>query len=323
MWNTVAIIGVGLIGGSIGLALRSRGLAQKVIGVGRTTQRLQTAQHVGALSSFTTDLSQGVADAQLVVVCTPVETIVEYVRRIRQLCPVESLITDAGSTKGEICRALAPGSRDADHFVTPSTGGTPVAPRPSGGTPVAPRPTGGTPVAPELASELQGTAHFVGSHPMAGSEKSGPEFADAGLFEDSLTIVTPAEGSAEQHVLAIEQFWMSLGSRIVRMAPDEHDRAVAAVSHVPHLVASALAAATEREDLPLAAGGWRDTTRVASGDVELWRQILTENRPHVLQSLMSFEKVLSEFRQALQQNDAAAITRLLDAGKQNRDALGS
>ena len=279
MWNTVTIIGVGLIGGSIGLALRSRGLAQTVVGVGRTQQRLRIAQQMGAVSRFTTDLAQGVAEAQLVVVCTPVATIVEHVRRISQFCPAGSLITDAGSTKGEICRALAAGSRD--------------------------------------------TAHFIGSHPMAGSEKSGPEFADADLFEDSVTIVTPTDRSAQQHVLTIEQFWKSLGSRVVRMAPDEHDRAVAAVSHVPHLVASALAAATGPEDLPLAAGGWRDTTRVASGDVELWRQILAENRAHILQSLTSFEKVLSEFRQALQQNDAAAITRLLDAGKQNRDALGS
>ncbi len=279
MWNTVAIIGVGLIGGSIGLALRGRGLAQKVIGVGRTQRRLRIAQQLGALSSFTTDLAQGVEQADLVVVCTPVATIVEQVRRISQFCPVGSLITDAGSTKGEICSSLS--------------------------------------------AESCGTAHFVGSHPMAGSEKSGPEFADADLFEDSVTIVTPTDQSAEQHVLTIEQFWKSLGSRVVQMAPDEHDRAVASVSHVPHLVASALAAATGLEDLPLAAGGWRDTTRVASGDVELWRQILTENRRHVLQSLISFEKLLSEFRQALEQNDTAAITRLLDAGKQNRDALGS
>jgi prephenate dehydrogenase len=279
MWNKVAVIGVGLIGGSIGLALRSRGLAETVIGIGRTQRRLRIAEQMGAVSWFTTDLARGVEEADLVVVCTPVATIADHVLRVSQCCPAGALLTDAGSTKGEICRTLT-------------------------------------------ASE-HGATRFVGSHPMAGSEKSGPEHADADLFDNSVTVVTPTGQSAEQHVLAIESFWVSLGSRVVRMTPDEHDRAVAAVSHVPHLVAAALAAATDAEHLPLAAGGWRDTTRVASGDVELWKQILTENRTHVLQSLTSFEKVLREFRQAIRQGDAAAITRLLDAGKQNRDALGS
>jgi prephenate dehydrogenase len=279
MWNQVTVIGVGLIGGSIGLALRRRELARQVVGVGRTPQRLAIAHEMGAVSSFTTDLAEGVAEADLVVVCTPVATIADTVRRVGRCCPAGALITDAGSTKGEICRAVSAAWDDR--------------------------------------------ARFVGSHPMAGSEKSGPEFSEANLFEGSVTIVTPGEGASEQAVQSVEQFWRSLGSQTVRMSPDEHDRAVAAISHVPHLVASALAAATAAEDLPLAGGGWRDTTRVASGDVQLWRQILTENRPHILQSLVSFEKVLCEFRQALQENDAEAITRLLDAGKQNRDALGS
>ena len=107
------------------------------------------------------------------------------------------------------------------------------------------------------------------------------------------------------------------------MPPDEHDQAVAEISHLPHLLASALAAAAAPQDLVLAAKGWRDTTRVASGDVELWRQILTENRRHVLQSLDNFEKVLSEFRQALEGNDPAELVRLLETGKRNRDTLGS
>jgi prephenate dehydrogenase len=107
------------------------------------------------------------------------------------------------------------------------------------------------------------------------------------------------------------------------MSPDEHDRAVAEISHLPHLLASALAATSDPRDLVLAAKGWRDTTRVASGDVELWRQIFTENRRHVLQSLAKFEKVLSAFRQALEGNDSAELVRLLDAGKRNRDTLGS
>jgi prephenate dehydrogenase len=279
MWDTVAVVGVGLIGGSIGLALRDRALAKTVVGIGRTEHRLQIALERGAISRFSTDLQQGVAEAQLVVVCTPVGHIVEHVRRISLACPAGTLITDAGSTKGEICRALA--------------------------------------------SNLDGEGHFIGSHPMAGSEKSGPEHAEANLFQGSVTVVTPTENAVDDDTVRIEDFWSSIGSRVVRMTADEHDQAVATVSHLPHMVASALAAGTPPDQLLLAAGGWRDTTRVASGDVELWRQILTDNRVHVLQALSSFEKVLSEFRDALERNEAAAITRLLASGKQNRDSLGS
>ncbi len=113
-------------------------------------------------------------------------------------------------------------------------------------------------------------------------------------------------------VAAVEEFWQSLGARSVRMSPEEHDRAVAEISHLPHLLASALASCAAQQDLALAAGGWRDTTRVAAGDVELWRQIFLENRRHVLQSLDKFEKVLAEFRRAVERNDPGELVRLLE-----------
>ncbi len=277
--DTVAIIGVGLIGGSIGLALRQRALARTVVGIGRTASRLRVAEEIGAVSRVTTDVRQGVADAELIVVCTPVGHIVDHVQQVSRACQADALITDAGSTKGGICRALAIG--------------------------------------------LAGGGVFVGSHPLTGGEKSGPEFADPNLFEGCVTVVTPTEPTPEPRVEAVESFWRSLGSRVLRMSPDEHDRAVAEISHLPHLLASALAAAANPQDLILAAGGWRDTTRVAAGDVELWRQIFCENRRHILQSLDKFEKVLSAFRQALEGNDPAELARLLQLGKSNRDSVAS
>lgn len=277
--NTVAIVGVGLIGGSLGLALRQRGLARTVVGIGRSPHRLRIAEQIGAASWVTTDVGQGVAEAELIVVCTPVAHVADHVQQVSRACPPDALITDAGSTKGEICRTLAAG--------------------------------------------LAGGGAFVGSHPLAGSEKSGPEFADPNLFEGCITVVTPTDTSTEQRVAEVEAFWQSLGARVLRMSPDEHDRAVAEISHLPHLLASALAASADRKDLILAASGWRDTTRVAAGDAELWRQIFSENRRHVLQSLDKFEKVLSEFRQALEGNDSAELMRLLQLGKRNRDSVAS
>lgn len=278
-WDTVTVVGVGLIGGSIGLALRERDLARNVVGVGRNKERLDVAEQRGALTSATTDWSEGVRNADLIVVCTPVEHVVDHVTQVRRSCGANALITDVGSTKGRICR--------------------------------------------EIESKTIESGVFVGSHPMAGSHKSGPEYARADLFMGSLTVVTPAENTREEDVEQVESFWQSLGSQVVRTSPEEHDRAIAAISHLPHVVAAALSASTSQEHARLAGAGWRDTTRVAAGDAELWRQILGDNRDHILQSLDNFAKVLTEFRDALAAENQTELTRLLEVGKRNRDSLGS
>ncbi len=277
--DTVAIIGVGLIGSSIGLALRRGRWARRVIGVGRRNETLQTALDRGAISQATTNLAEGVKNAEFVIVCTPVCHIVDYVQQTARNAPEGVLITDVGSTKGEIVAALE--------------------------------------------GALSAGATFVGSHPMAGSEKTGPEFADARLFEGRAAIVTPAESSPGAAVEEIEEFWKVLGARVTRMSPHAHDAAVATISHVPHIAASALALGTPQELISLVGGGWLDTTRVAAGDVELWRQILTQNRTHVLQSLAEFEKTLASFRVALARGDNAELTRLLEQGKTRRDAVAN
>ena len=122
---------------------------------------------------------------------------------------------------------------------------------------------------------------------------------------------------------AIAEFWQAIGSRVVRMSPSAHDAAVARTSHLPHFIASALAAATPEDVLPLTAGGWQDTTRVAAGDVELWRQIFLSNRAGTLLALADFETVLKSLRAALEQADADRLTALLAEGKRRRDAVGS
>lgn len=282
-WDTVAIVGVGLIGGSIGLALRHRGLARRVVGVGRNEARLRKAVELGAITETAGSIAVGASEANLVVVCTPVERIVGDVLSAAEAGRPETLITDVGSTKLQIVTTLEDRMRELN----------------------------------------QRGVFFVGSHPMAGSERSGVEHSQADLFENRVTIVTPTGATLPEHSGEITEFWESLGSRVLVRSPEDHDRAVAEVSHLPHLVASALAAATAPEDRLLAGGGWRDTTRVASGDVELWRQILLDNQRYVLKSLDNFEKVLAIFRRALENADQDALVELLTTGKQNRDAVGS
>jgi len=281
-WETVAIVGVGLIGGSIGLALQERALARRILGVGRRSASLRKAKRRGAVTDTTTDLARGVADADLIVVCTPVADIVPRVLQVAQACPATALITDVGSTKAEIVGQLdrelnRPGAR---------------------------------------------RAAFVGSHPLAGSEKTGPEFAQANLFERRVVVMTPTRHTPQPALAAIRSFWESLGAIVLATTPRDHDRSVAAISHLPHLVASALAGSTPPEDLCLAAGGWRDTTRVAAADAELWRQILADNRLHVLKALDKFETVLAKFRRALENDDQNKLLKLLEAGKHHRDSVG-
>lgn len=278
-WDTVAIVGVGLIGGSIGMALRQRKLAKNVVGIGRRQASLRIARRVGAVSHTTTDLDKGVAEAELVVVCTPVGQIVEHVRQAARHCPEKTLITDAGSTKQSIVAALD-----------------------------------GT---------LDRGCRFLGSHPVAGSEKGGAANASAELFEGRLAILTPTKNTQAEDFDALEQFWQSLGSVVVQMTPEEHDRALALTSHLPHVAAAALALAVPEKYFRLSGTGLLDTTRVAGGDPELWRQILTLNRDNVLSALEQYAAKLASLHTALRNNNQDEITRFLTLAKKNRDALGS
>jgi prephenate dehydrogenase len=279
-WNKVAVVGVGLIGGSIGLALRKRKLAGSVIGIGRAQSQssLKEAVGLGAIDSATADLEQGVAEADFLVICTPVQEIVSYALQAAKAAPNHAILTDAGSTKASVVAnveaAIGPGK------------------------------------------------HFVGSHPLAGSEKKGVRFARADLFEGRVTIVTTSDRTSKDDVQAVSNFWSSLGSNVLTMSPAAHDQALAGTSHLPHLVAAALAGVTLPSDLPLTAGGWRDVTRIAAGDPDLWTQILLENRANVLKSLTGFEKTVAEFRSVIERGDFAQLRALLTEGKQVRDAVG-
>jgi prephenate dehydrogenase len=298
-YDTVAIVGVGLIGGSIGLALRERGLAREVVGIGRgpsslsdpnragarrTETTLHAALRLGAIDRATTSLAHGVSEANIVVICTPVDRVAEYVVNVAVECPKDALITDAGSTKEVIVTAA-----DA-----------------------------------AMASHRAGP-RFVGSHPIAGDHRGGPEFARADLFEGRTVVVTPTDHTRPAAVTEISGFWQNLGARVTTMSPAEHDQALAMTSHVPHLVAAALAAATPRELLPLTAGGWRDSTRVAGGDPNLWLPIFASNRRSVLDALERFDGQLAAIREMLEQGDDQRLLDLLEAAatrKSERDALG-
>jgi prephenate dehydrogenase len=278
-YGTVAIVGVGLIGGSIGKALLARGLAKHVVGIGRRQSSLDAADKVGAVTSTTTDLASGVATAEVVVVCTPVDSIVGHIAQVAAACPSGTLITDAGSTKAAIVSGAEAG--------------------------------------------LDTSVRFIGSHPLAGSERQGPTAAKADLFAGRTVVLTPTAATDPTAVADATRFWSSLGANVVELSPDEHDSALAITSHVPHLIAGGLAATLPEEYRPLAASGFRDTTRTAAGDAELWTQILMSNRENVLAGIAAFDRQIQTARAALTSGDAAGLCQLLSKGKHSRDALGS
>ncbi len=283
-YDTVAIVGVGLIGGSIGLALRERRLAQTVIGIGRRQQRLDVARKVGAIDHGVTNLASGVSQAQLIIVATPVDTIAERVVQASAACPPASLITDAGSTKESIVAAVDAG----------------------------------------LAARRSGP-RYVGSHPLAGDHRSGPEHARADLFEGRIVVITPTEHTRPAAVTEVNGFWQSLGAKVHRMTPADHDAALAITSHLPHLAAVALAAATPTDLLPYTASGWRDTTRVAGGDPAMWQAIFTANRQRVLDALELLGQTTNSLRESLEQGDNESLISILETAakrKRDRDALG-
>jgi prephenate dehydrogenase len=277
--ENVAIVGVGLVGGSIGLALLQRGLAKSVIGIGRRQVTLRIARRVGAVTHTTIDLSKGVAQAELVIVCTPVGQIVDHVRKAAQHCPEGALITDAGSTKQTIVAAL------------------------DGGLPRGCR--------------------FLGGHPIAGSEKSGPSYAKADLFDGRVAILTPTKNTRAEDFDLLEEFWQGLGSVVIQMTPEEHDRALAMTSHLPHAAAAAMAMTLPEKYFRLSGAGMLDSTRLASGEPGLWKQILLTNRENVLGALEQYGAKLSALHAALRDRNEAALDEILNTAKKNRDALGS
>ncbi|NCG08832.1 MAG: prephenate dehydrogenase/arogenate dehydrogenase family protein [Verrucomicrobia bacterium] len=168
------------------------------------------------------------------------------------------------------------------------------------------------------------TYNFVGAHPMAGSEKTGLLHARTNLFEDAACIITPTDKTDPEALKCAQTFWRAIGTRVYSMSPEAHDQTVASISHLPHLLASALCHEISRQDPiwpQLSGPGLRDTTRVAAGDPELWQQILLQNRASLLKAMSGFEASLADFKSALECNDAKAIRDLLEKGKVFRDQL--
>jgi prephenate dehydrogenase len=274
---TLAIVGVGLLGGSVALAARRRQVADRVVGCDASPAVLQRAVERGLLDEGRGDAAALAGGADVMVFCTPVDCIAAQVLDAAPHCKPGALLTDVGSTKAAIVR--------------------------------------------RLEGRLPAGVAFVGGHPLAGSEKHGPEHARADLFDGRLVLLTPTAATDAAAVARVAEFWQALGARVEAMDPVEHDRALALTSHLPHLAASALAGVLPAEWQNLTATGFRDATRLAAGNPAVWSAILEANRAAVLDALDRLTGQLARFQKALADGDAALLHALLVQGKQVRDGL--
>jgi prephenate dehydrogenase len=279
LWPSVAIVGAGLIGGSVGRALIIRGLAGRVIGIGRSQRSLDEALQTGAVTNTSLDPAAA-AEADFVLVATSVASIPTLLDAVDAAVRPGTLLTDAGSTKGSIVSAWE-------------------------------------------RKRVRRRGRFVGSHPLAGSHRRGPVAADGDLFNGRVVVVTPAAATPPDDVAAVGEFWSALGATVYLMPPKEHDRIVAATSHAPHVLAAAIAIATPPAALPFTAGGWRDTTRIAAGDAQLWADILLDNATAVAAALRRIATASEQMLKAIEAGDRRRLVTLLSRAKDARDALGS
>ncbi len=274
------IVGVGLIGGSIGLAVRKRRLARTVIGLDRDPKSLDRAAARGAIDPVPADragLKKAVGGADLVILAVPVGRARSVARELAPWLAAGTIVTDVGSVKGPLVRDLEEA----------------FAPR----------------------------VRFVGGHPIAGREKSGVEAASPDLFSEALFVLTPTSRTKPEAIRTVRRFWEALGSRVVTIDPDDHDRILAAVSHLPHLIAYALVNTLfdlERRNgdlLSFSAGGFRDFARIAASSPRMWRDICLANRKNLTAAIGAYESRLGRLKQLLAKGNGPALEAEFEAAR--------
>ncbi len=283
--KTVAIIGLGLIGGSIGQGLKqsAEGASLKIIGIPRREETIQEAIKRGAIDEGTVDFKKGIPEADIIFICTPINLIIPALEQITPLLKKGAIVTDVGSTKEKIVA-------EAEKLMPKGT-------------------------------------YFVGGHPMAGKEKVKLEQAEAELFKDRIWVLTKNSKTSQKAMESIKEIVRLLDGEIIVMDVKTHDLAVAGISHMPLAIAASLVNAiadadkAKEEMKSCAASGFRDTTRIASGDPVLGVDMFTTNKKAVLKMISAFKKSLSQLEGLIKESDADGIEKLLEKAKGFRDSI--
>ncbi|MBN1445937.1 MAG: prephenate dehydrogenase/arogenate dehydrogenase family protein [Candidatus Omnitrophica bacterium] len=280
-FENIGVAGLGLIGGSLALEIKKRGIARRVTGFSRRLSTLKKAKERGIIDEYFTDFEEGVKGLDFLIITTPVNVVKDYFAGVKKSRP-ELLVTDAASVKVKIVR--------------------------------------------EARRILGKDANFVGSHPMAGSEKSGIDAAKEGLFENRFVIITPSKYTGKENVAAVKDFWSAAGSIPVFLSPRRHDRMLALTSHMPHLIVytlvSLLGKVKDKETLLKCVGaGFLDTTRIGKSSPELWAEIFTANRENMVSWISEFEKALAGMKKIVNSGSCRELAEKLGRMKKMREEL--
>lgn len=284
IYERVCLIGLGLIGSSLGLAIHKFNLAGHVAGYARSEKTRQTASKIGFIDSVHDSAGDAARDADLVIICSPLGTMSDITKEIAPVLKPGCVVSDVGSVKQAVIAAIAP--------------------------------------------HLPDHVHFVPGHPIAGSEKSGPESGYAELFIDRWCVLTPPADTDQNAVNTLEKFWRGLGSNVEIMDPKHHDTVLAITSHLPHLIAySIVSTASDLEDvtrsevIKFSAGGFRDFTRIAASDPTMWRDVFLTNKDAVLEMLGRFSEDLSALQRSIRWEDGDALFDLFTKSRDIRKSV--
>lgn len=279
--KTVAIIGFGLLGTSLGLALKGKKYTR--IGWSRRPESRKQALKNDVVDKVFENPEDAVSNADITVICLPVPMIIDFCAKFAQSWKKGAIVTDVGSVKEKIVKAVTP-------------------------------------------SLSRNGIHFIGSHPMAGSEQSGADAAESDLYEDAMVFLTPSPKTPANVVREVSDMWKSAGAQVMEIDSRKHDSTVAHTSHVPHIVAAVLAltvlgdSKTRVQREKGCAGGFRDTTRIASSAPQMWREIIENNREAVLATIAEFEKNLKSFRENISNGEYSKLENRLQSAKDLRDS---
>jgi prephenate dehydrogenase len=281
-FHTAAVIGVGLIGGSLALALRNKKMVDTLIGVGRSRENLVDAERLGIIDSYTHSPEEAVEKAQLVILATPVRAIPPIISRIKDHLKPGTLITDVASTKARLIQEI-------DYLF-------PV------------------------------NVDFVPAHPIAGKEKSGARSSDAALFKDRWIIITPSQRTRSEAMEKVKKMWNSLGAKVEIMEPDRHDKILAAISHLPHMIAYALVDTIVKLDekepiIRFSAGGFHEFIRIAGSSPEMWRDICLENPGPINEMIGLYMARLQRIGNLVENGDATDLLELFTKSREVKEEV--
>lgn len=279
-FNQLGVIGCGLMGGSFALAMKKAGLVRRVVGYSKSPSTTETARRMGVIDLAAESALLAVSGSDIVLLAVPVAATESTLKAIRHLIHSDVLLMDVGSTKGDVVDA----ARRA------------------------------------LGKQLP---TFVPAHPIAGKETAGVQHADATLYQGRQVILTPLEQTRPELVQRATDVWSALGCQVLKMAPHNHDAAFAAVSHLPHLLAYAYFNAVARQPsgrdfLSLAGSGFRDFTRIAASDPNVWRDILIANKQELLTQTQKFRESLDAMEQAIQKGDTSGLEAMIRQASDGR-----